>query len=53
MKDSTKLKMFAIGALVILEVVNALTMKVDGNVLLTIGAIIGGLAGYEYGRRKS
>jgi hypothetical protein len=25
-----------------------LTMKIDGNLLLSIGAIIGGLAGYEY-----
>jgi hypothetical protein len=24
-----------------------LTYKIDGNVLLTIGAIIGGIAGYE------
>jgi hypothetical protein len=28
-------------------------MKVDGSVLLTIGSIIGGLAGYEIGKSKS
>jgi hypothetical protein len=29
-----------------------LTLKIDGNVLLTVGAIIGGIAGYEIGLRK-
>jgi len=32
---------------VLLEIINLLTLKLDGNVLLTIGAIIGGIAGYE------
>jgi len=48
MEDNTIIKITAIISLVILEIVNALTMKLDGNILLTIGAIIGGLAGYEY-----
>ena len=48
MEDTTKIKIVAIISLVILEVTNMLTMKLDGNILLTIGAIIGGLAGYEY-----
>ena len=48
MEDTTLIKLTAIISLVILEVVNMLTMKIDGNILLSIGAIIGGLAGYEY-----
>jgi uncharacterized protein YcfJ len=47
MDDSTKIKLVAIGGLVALEIANLLTAKVDGNILLTIGAIIGGIAGYE------
>jgi hypothetical protein len=30
-----------------LEIANLLTAKLDGNILLTIGAIVGGIAGYE------
>jgi hypothetical protein len=45
--DSSKVKIMAIGGLVALEIANLLTAKVDGNILLTIGAIIGGIAGYE------
>jgi len=48
MDDSAKIKIVAIGGLVVLEVVNLLTAKIDGNILLTIGAIIGGIAGYEF-----
>ena len=47
MDDSAKIKVVAIGGLVVLEIANLLTAKVDGNILLTIGAIIGGVAGYE------
>jgi hypothetical protein len=47
MDDSAKIKVFAISGLVALEIVNLLTSKIDGNILLTIGAIIGGIAGYE------
>ena len=47
MDDSAKIKVIAIGGLVALEIANLLTAKVDGNILLTIGAIIGGIAGYE------
>ena len=47
MRDETIVKIVAIVALTIIEVVNLLTYKIDGNVLLTIGAIIGGIAGYE------
>jgi hypothetical protein len=47
MEDSTLIKLFAIGSLTALEIANLLTLKLDGNVLLSIGAIIGGIAGYE------
>jgi len=53
MKDSTLVKIVAIVAIVILEIVNLLTLKVDGNVLLSLGAIIGGIAGYEFGKKTS
>ena len=48
MNDKTIVKIAAISGLVILEIVNLFTAKIDGNVLLTIGAIIGGIAGYEF-----
>jgi len=48
MEDTTIIKITAIISLLILEIINMLTMKIDGNILLTIGALIGGLAGYEY-----
>jgi hypothetical protein len=47
MDDSAKIKLVAISGLVVLEIANLLTSKIDGNILLTIGAIIGGIAGYE------
>jgi hypothetical protein len=47
MRDDVIVKVTAIFSLAILEIVNLLTLKIDGNVLLTIGAIIGGIAGYE------
>jgi hypothetical protein len=52
MRDDVIVKITAIFSLVILEMVNLLTLKIDGNVLLTIGAIIGGVAGYEIGVKK-
>lgn len=50
MKDETIVKIIAIISLTILEIVNLFTRGIDGNVLLTIGGIIGGIAGYEIGR---
>ena len=50
MRDETLVKLTAIIALTIIEIVNLLTYRIDGNVLLTIGAIIGGIAGYEIRR---
>jgi len=51
MKDETIVKLAAIIALVTLEIVNLLTVKWDGHLLFAIGSIIGGIAGYEIGRR--
>jgi hypothetical protein len=48
MDDSAKIKVVAIGGLVVLEIANLCTAKLDGNILLTLGAIIGGIAGYEF-----
>ena len=45
-------KVVAIICLTALEIVNLLTARVDGSVLLTLGAIIGGIAGYQAGRRR-
>lgn len=53
MKESTVIKVTAIIGLVVLEAVNLFTMRVDSNVLMGIAAIIGGIAGYEFGRRAS
>jgi hypothetical protein len=50
MRDETIIKITAIISITILEIVNLLTMKIDGNILLTIGIIIGGIAGYEIRR---
>jgi hypothetical protein len=47
MDDTAIIKVVAICGLVALEIANLLTSKIDGNILLTIGAIIGGIAGYE------
>jgi len=51
MKDETLTKLTAIVGLIVLEAINLLTLKVDGGILLAIGSIIGGLAGYEVGKR--
>jgi hypothetical protein len=52
MDDTTVVKIVAILSLTALEIANLLIAKIDGNVLLTIGAIIGGIAGYEISAKK-
>jgi hypothetical protein len=52
MDNSTVVKIVAIVSLTIIQVVNMLTMKIDSQILLVIGAIIGGIAGYEIGITK-
>ena len=51
MDDSTLVKVVAIVSLTVLEIVNMLTMKIDSQILLAMGAIIGGIAGYEVGKK--
>lgn len=54
MKDKYILGMFGIGALVVLEGI-ALYVGLDGamfgTVVAGIGSIIGGIVGYEYGKK--
>lgn len=52
MKDETLVKLVAIVALTVLQVVNLLTAKLDGNIMLAIGTIIGGIAGYEIAKHR-
>ena len=52
LKDETLVKIAAIFGLVVIEVVNLMTAKYDGGLLFAIGAVIGGIAGYEIGRLR-
>jgi len=52
MQGSDVVKAVAILCLTAIEIVNLLTLRVDGGILLAIGGLIGGLAGYSYGRRR-
>jgi len=45
-------KIAAITGLVVIEVANLLTAQYDGGLLLAIGGIIGGIAGYEIGKSR-
>lgn len=52
MEEKTVIKLAAIISLTVLEIANLLTAKLDGNILLTIGALIGALAGYSIGKHS-
>jgi hypothetical protein len=52
LSGSTIVKITAIISLCIIEVVNLLTAKYDGALLTMIASLIGGIAGYEFGRRR-
>jgi hypothetical protein len=52
MKDTTLLKIVAIGSLTVICIL-ALWKGIDSTLTGTICAIIGGIVGYEYGRKKS
>lgn len=52
MKDETIVKIVAIGGLVVIEIVNLLTVRYDGALIGAISSIIGGIAGYEIGKRR-
>jgi len=52
MKDKTILKIVAILSITVLEIINLIFYKIDGAILSSVIAVIAGLAGYEYGRRR-
>jgi len=52
MKDRTIIKLFAIGCLTTILIVDFLTMKIDSTLVGSICAIIGGIAGYEFGKKR-
>lgn len=52
MDDSSIVKLVAILGLVVIEIVNLVLLQIDGVVMTFISSVIGGIAGYEYGKRK-
>jgi hypothetical protein len=50
MEDQNVIKIVGICCLTAILVVNYLTMKIDSTLTGTICAIIGGLAGYSFGK---
>jgi hypothetical protein len=52
LKDSTLLKVTAIVALTVIEVVNLFTAKIDSVLTSAVVAVIAGLAGYSFGKVK-
>jgi len=48
MKDETIVSIVAIIGLVVLEAINIIVTRYDSGIILAIGAIIGGIAGYEF-----
>jgi uncharacterized membrane-anchored protein len=52
MDSSATVKVAAIICLSAIEVVNLLTARVDGFILLALGSLIGGIAGYHIRRRR-
>lgn len=51
MRDETLVKIVAIVSIATIEIVNLFTVRWDGHLLFAIGSLIGGIAGYEIGRR--
>jgi len=51
MRDETLVKIVAILAITAIEICNLFTVRWDGHLLFAIGTLIGGIAGYEFGRR--
>jgi len=52
MKDNTIIKIVAIVCLTIVLIVDFFTMKIDSTLVGSVCAIIGGIAGYEFGRKE-
>jgi len=50
MRDTTIVKLFAIICLTIVLIVDFFTMKIDSTLVGTVCGIIGGIAGYEFGK---
>ena len=53
MKDTTIIKIITIICLTALGITYFVTIRQDGTVLLTLSSLIGGIAGYTLGVRKS
>jgi hypothetical protein len=51
MESSDIVKIVAIVGLVIIEIANLVTNSYDGTLVGSISAIIGGIAGYQFGRK--
>jgi len=51
-KGNTIVKLCAIICLTIILIVDFLTMKIDSTLVGTVSAIIGGIAGYEIGKKS-
>ncbi len=51
MNSSDIVKIIAIVSLAAIEIVNLLTLRVDGALLALIASMIGGIAGYEIGKK--
>jgi len=52
MKEKTIIKLWAITLIAFLEVVNMLTLKMDGAIFSLVLSAISGIAGYELGKQK-
>ncbi|MEM4013048.1 hypothetical protein [Metallosphaera sp.] len=52
MDGSSAVKICAIAGLVAMEIANLLTLQKDGAILVFVSGLIGGIAGYEYGKGK-
>ncbi|MGC9115758.1 MAG: hypothetical protein ACP5HH_07165 [Fervidicoccaceae archaeon] len=53
MESSDVVKIVAIAGLVVIEIANLFTSKYDGTLVGSISAIIGGIAGYQFGRKST
>lgn len=53
MKDETVLKVTGIVCITAMAITYFVTVAQDGSVLLTLSSIIGGLVGYQIGKKRS
>jgi len=52
MNEKTIIKLWAITLIALLEVINMLTLKLDGAIFSLVLSLISGIAGYELGKRQ-